>query len=62
MQQKNVLLIALYLSRNKGGGAASRQTLLEYFKEDCKSSDSKNLTLSLRIGSLFNPNSPLTKL
>ena len=61
-QQRNVLLIALFLSKNKGGGAASRQTLLEYFKDKVKSDGSKNVELSLRIGSLFNPCHPLTKL
>ena len=59
---RNTLIIALYLARNKGGGAKSRQTLLEYFKESTKSNDSKNANLSLRIGSLFNPKHPLTKL
>ena len=63
MQHKrNTLLVALYLARNKGGGAKSRQTLLEFFKENTKSNDSKNANLSLRIGSLFNPKHPLTKL
>ena len=61
-QQRNVLLIALFLSKNKGGGAASRQNLLEYFKDKVKSDGSKNAELSLRIGSLFNPLHPLTKL
>ena len=59
---RNTLIIALYLARNKGGGAKSRQTLLEYFKDSTKSNDSKNANLSLRIGSLFNPKHPLTKL
>ena len=60
--KKNTLLVALYLARNKGGGAASRQTLLEFFKENTKQEDSRNARLSLRIGSLFNPKHPLTKL
>ena len=60
--KKNALLVALYLARNKGGGAASRQTLLEFFKENTKQGESKNARLSLRIGSLFNPKHPLTKL
>ena len=52
----------MYLNRNKGGGAQSRQTLLEFFKEDVKAKDSQNAKLSMRIGSIFNPKHPLTKL
>lgn len=59
---RNSLLVALYLSKNKGGGAKSRQTLLEFFKENTKTNESKNASLSLRVGSLFNPKHPLTKL
>ena len=59
---KNVLLIGLYLSLNKGGGASTRQNLLEFFKESHKDESSKNAKLSLKIGSLFNPKHPLTKL
>jgi len=63
MQQKKCcLLIALYLNRNKGGGAKSRQTLLEFFKEHVKTNESQNAKLSMRIGSIFNPKHPLTKL
>ena len=61
-QRKSCLLIALYLNRNKGGGAQSRQTLLEFFKEDVKAKDSQHAKLSMRIGSIFNPKHPLTKL
>ena len=57
-----MLLITLFLAKSKGGGAASRQTLLEFFKETVKSNGSKNAELSLRLGSLFNPEHPLTKL
>ena len=57
-----MLLIAQFLARSKGGGAASRQTLLEHFKEKVKNDGSKNAEMSLRIGSLFNPKHPLTKL
>lgn len=60
--KKSCLLIALYLSKNKGGGAKSRQTLLEFFKDHVKSEGSQNAKLSLRIGSIFNPKHPLTKL
>ena len=56
------MLVALYLAKNKGGGAASRQNLLEFFKEKIKSGDSNNAPLSLRVGSLFNPKHPLTAL
>ena len=62
VQKKNAVLLSLYVARNKGGGAKSRQTLLEFFKEVTKDKPSNNAKLSLRIGSLFNPTSPLTKL
>ena len=62
IHKKNTLMISWYLARNKGGGVKSRQTILEFFKENTKESESKNAPLSLRIGSLFDPRNPLTKL
>ena len=61
-QTKQVILITLYLARNKGGGQKSRQTLLEYFveltaKKAANEDEEKNAAgmLQLKIGSLFNP-------
>ena len=40
MQQKNVLLIAQYLSRSKGGGAESKETLLEHLDKKVETTSS----------------------
>ena len=61
-QKKSALLVALFLNRTKGGGVQSRQTLLEFFKEHVKNNGSKNAELSMKIGSIFNPKHPLSKL
>ena len=58
----NAILIGLSYAKNKGGGEASRQTLLDYIDEVTKSDNSLKVDCVVQFGSIFDPRNPLTKL
>lgn len=61
-RKKNAILVALSFAKNKGGGEASRQSLIDYLDQLIKEQDSYNSDVVFSYGSIFDPRNPLTKL
>ena len=58
----NAILLALSFAKNKGGGTASRQSLLDYCDQVVKDEEAQNSSAIFKFGSIFDPRNPLTKL